>query len=233
VARFSDVYGNPVNDNRPLTFTKSGTPSSTGTLALQAVSEGFYATGAERFWRAGAYTLGVSGISAANTLGKRMVVVKGDTALPLILRAITPNTLSVTDSAAHQWKIRLTGENFTPGAQVYPQFGAGALPTTFISETELEVLLPEDMRQFGSTMLQVRSSSPLAVSNTELFFIVDPSLRYLDSLAVVSPLTPALLAEEQLQFMSIQQKPNVVGIRAVRLANPMQVLLSEQQETGG
>jgi len=229
LVRFRDLYGNLTDDSRPVTFTKTGTPASTGTVALNPLGTGVYTTAGTVFWRAGNYTFSVSGIAVANSLGKRTFFVKPDTALPLLLTAVLPQSLSVGDSAVHNWTLTLTGDNFNTSSAVYGRNNGVAFPTTFVDETTLTVIVPPALRQLGAMMLEVRSTAPPDTSNMKPVFVLDASIDYQDSLNIISSIPPSLTADEQTALAVLDQNPIYVNIQPIRLAaQPSEMLMTGQ-----
>ena len=229
LVRFRDLYGNLTNDSRSVTFTKTGSPASTGTVALNPLGTGIYTTSGTVFWRSGAYTLSVAGVSAANSLGARTFFVKPDTALPLILSVIAPQSLTVSDSAVHGWALTITGDNFTTASRVYGRNNTTLFPTTFVDETTLTVIVPPALRQLGAMMLEVRSVSPPDTSNMVPVFVFDPSLEDHATLGVLAPGTPILTAQEQQALQNLQQSGQYISVRAINLAvRPVDILTTRE-----
>ena len=99
--RFEDAFGN-LTDNSigRLTYTRPGTPVSTATLAMTRVSEGLYTAQSTVCTLSGVYTLAVSSVGAANTLGT-----KNYTVLPEIASQVE---FTITTSAMTRAGARVT-----------------------------------------------------------------------------------------------------------------------------
>ena len=233
LVRFRDLYGNLTNDSRSVTFTKTGSPASTGTVALNPLGTGVYTTAGTVFWRSGNYTLSVSGISAANSLGKRMLYVRSDTLYAMRLDSIVPRVFDINDSLTHHWTIRILGEHFLPSSFVVNSFNSILYPTTFVSENELFVTLPQTLRTVGLQMLEVHSPGssvnlPPNSSQALPLLIIDPSIQSHAIMEVLQPTTPILLLEEQLAYSQIQQRQGVQATKAVLINRATEMVLSEK-----
>lgn len=123
---FRDLYGNYTDAPNALNFSKSGTPTSTGTLTLARAALGVTSATSDAFVVAGNYTLAVSGISAANTNGRTTFTVLSSAPQPTF-SAMTPTTATATSGTI---RLTVSGSNFVPTSVI--QLSSTTLSTVII-----------------------------------------------------------------------------------------------------
>jgi hypothetical protein len=168
---YRDAFGNLADAARTLSFSKSGTPSSTGTISLVRSFTGVSLATVTVFSITGNYTLSVNGFATTAMRGTRTFVVRG-TPAPSIT-AFTPLAVTVGSTAT----LTIAGSGFIPESQVLI---AGRLVSsalvTFVSDTELRVEVPSAATAVAdSVSLAVRNLPPGGgVSNTLRFAVNNP-----------------------------------------------------------
>ena len=163
---YRDALGNLTDvPGQSVLFTRSGTPSLTGTIALTSVGTGINA-GTANFTTPGTYTLSMTGF--ASVIGNRTVSIFG---VPNpTLTTIAPNNALIGTTVP----ITLTGANFLATSRVW--FGGVPLAAdavTFLSDTQMQatVQLPAES---GYSTFWVESPTATSTSNTLLLAVQNP-----------------------------------------------------------
>lgn len=145
-----DRFGNLMDALRTLTYTKSGTPSASGTIPLTQIGLGTYQAPATTLSLMGTYTLTVSGFSSTYMVGNRVTNVVGTPAIS----NLSPSVITVSNS---DLTFIINGTNFSATSEVW-FVNYIQIPSRYISTTQLEVTFPALYAQYAFT-------APISVKN--------------------------------------------------------------------
>lgn len=190
MVRFHDIYGNLTNDSRDVTFTKSGAPASTGTIALNPLTLGVYSISGVVFVTPGLYTLSISGISPANTINNKVFnVITSPKPIVTILET------NVTSATGQVWTMVVQGSNFIPLSIITLN---GVPLTTFYRSSNL-LSAQVSFNLGGIYNVSVQNPAPGGVAdNSLLLFVQEDSL-----LAAITNLPATVPVEGVIQPFNI------------------------------
>jgi len=163
---YRDAFGNLMNSiGQNVLFTRTGTPSSSGSIALTQSGVGVNA-GTAQFQMPGTYTLSTTGF--ASVIGNRIITIYG---VPNpTLMTLSPDNVVIGTTVT----ITLTGTNFLRASRVW-YAGVPLTPdaVTYLSDTQLQatVQLPTEP---GYSTFWVECPSATSTSNTILLAVNNP-----------------------------------------------------------
>jgi hypothetical protein len=163
---YRDAFGNLItNIGKNVLFTRSGTPSLSGSIALTQIGVGIN-TGIAQFQMPGTYTLSTTGF--ASVVGNRIITVYG---VPNpTLTALSPDNVVIGTTVT----ITLTGTNFLRASRVW--YGGMLLASdavTYVSDTQLQATVQLSATP-GYSTVWVESPSATSTSNTLFLAVNNP-----------------------------------------------------------